>query len=75
MVFGPFFSGGSADAVKSVHSLEGMVADLAGEERSLSMGNLMPLSVVWSAELFGTDTEAVDLPRHVVNSLSQIMQL
>jgi hypothetical protein len=31
--------------VKSVHSLEGMVADLADEERSLSMDSLMPLSV------------------------------
>jgi hypothetical protein len=50
--------------VKSVHSLEGMVADLLGEERSLSMGSLMPLSVVWSAELFVTDTEAVGLPRN-----------
>jgi hypothetical protein len=50
--------------VKSVHSLEGMVADLLGEERSLSMGSLMPLSVVWAAELFVTDTEAVGLPRN-----------
>jgi hypothetical protein len=38
-----------------------MVAYLAGEERSLSMGSLMPLSVVSSAELFVTDTAAVGL--------------
>ena len=47
--------------VKVVHSLEGMVADLAGEERTLSMGSLMPLSGVSSAELFVTDTAAVGL--------------
>jgi hypothetical protein len=47
--------------VKSVHSLEVMVAYLAGEERSLSMESLMPLSVVSSAELFVTNTAAVGL--------------
>jgi hypothetical protein len=47
--------------VKSAHSLEGIVADLAGEERSLSMDSLMPLSVVSSAELFVTDTAAVGM--------------
>jgi hypothetical protein len=45
--------------LKVVRSLEGMVADLGGEERPLSMGSLMPLSGVSSAELFVTDTAAV----------------
>ena len=47
--------------LKIVHSLERMVADLAGEERTLSMGSLMSLSGVSSAELFVTDTAAVGL--------------
>jgi hypothetical protein len=47
--------------LKVVHSLEGMVADLGGEERPLSMGSLMPLSGVSSAELFVTGTAAVGL--------------
>jgi hypothetical protein len=38
--------------LKVFFSLEGMVADLAGEERALSMGSLMPLSGVSSADLF-----------------------
>jgi hypothetical protein len=46
VVFDPFFSGESANAVESC---------------PLSMGSLMPLSGVSSAELFVTDTAAVDL--------------
>jgi hypothetical protein len=47
--------------VKIVFSLEGMVADLAGEERALSMGSLMPLSVVWSVELSAAYPTGLDL--------------
>ena len=47
--------------VKVVFSLEGMVADLAGEERALSMGSLMSLSGVSSVEQLITVTAAVDL--------------
>ena len=49
--------------MKVVFSVEGMVADLAGEERALSVGSLMPLSVVWSAEHLVTGTAAIGLPR------------
>jgi hypothetical protein len=35
--------------LKVIHSLEGMVADLAGGERALSMGSLMSVLLVWSA--------------------------
>jgi len=49
--------------VKVVFSLEGMVADLAGEERALSMGSLVHLSVVWSAELFAAYPTGIGLPR------------
>ena len=66
VVSGPFFSDGSANAVESglFSGIEGMVADLADEERALSMGSLMPLSGVSSAEHLVTDTAAVGLPRH-----------
>jgi len=47
--------------VKVIFSLEGMVADLAGEERSLSMGSLVTLSGVSSVEHLVTDTAAVGL--------------
>ena len=47
--------------LKVVHSLEGVVADLTGGEQALSMGSLMPLQLVWSAEHLVTDTETVGL--------------
>jgi hypothetical protein len=47
--------------LKVIHSLEGMVADLAGGERALSMGSLMSVLLVWSAEHLVTDTAAVGL--------------